>query len=162
MSPMKKYLFTFVGIILLFIIGCADSSDNQSSKSTDGASTPFETVNNFAGVTMTSKEGSITSTQITLIFENNTDKQGIYGDEFFLEQEIDGHWYEVPTVIEEYGFNDIGYELNPGATEEMTTEWEWLYGKLDAGAYRIIKSVSDYRMPGDFDKYYLAATFTID
>ncbi|HLS06705.1 MAG TPA: immunoglobulin-like domain-containing protein, partial [Bacillota bacterium] len=70
--------------------------------------------------------------------------------------------YQVPVAIDDYGFNDIGYELNPSETEELTVDWEWLYEKIDSGEYRIIKDVLDFRKTGDFDKYYLAAPFTID
>jgi hypothetical protein len=41
-------------------------------------------------------------------------------------------------------------------------DWEWLYGNLDNGEYRIVKNVLDFKAPGDFDTHYLAAEFRVD
>ncbi|HZK33400.1 MAG TPA: immunoglobulin-like domain-containing protein [Tissierellaceae bacterium] len=119
-------------------------------------------VNNFDGISMNIKEGSVSSTKLTVIFDNNSDKQGMYSDDFLLESKIKGDWYQVPTIIDEYGFHDIGYELPPSGNKELTIDWDWLYGSLDTGEYRIIKKILDFRDTGDHDEYYLAAQFTID
>ncbi|MFC0015071.1 MULTISPECIES: immunoglobulin-like domain-containing protein [Allobacillus] len=111
---------------------------------------------------MTVKESSISTTGLTVIFENNSDEQGVYSEDFLLEEEVEGNWYEVPTIVDEYGFAEPGYELPPSKTEEFTVDWESLYGNLDSGNYRIIKSMANVREPGDYDDYYLAAQFTIE
>jgi len=129
----------------------------------DLKATEYETVNNLEGVTMTVKEGTVSSTGLTLTLENNSEKQCIYGEYFVLEKKLDGKWYEVPVAIEgNYGFDAIGYELNPGDRREWTVNWEWLYGSLEAGEYRIVKDILDFRETGDYDKYYLATEFAIE
>lgn len=111
---------------------------------------------------MTVKEGSVSPVELTVIFENNSDKQGIYSEDFLLEKEIKGDWYQVPPILDDYGFTEPGYELPPSEIAEFTIDWNWLYGNLDTGKYRIVKGISDFRGTGDYDKYYLAAQFTID
>src|SRR5690625_5088371 len=101
---------------------------------------------------MTVEDGTISSTGLTVIFENNSDKQCIYGDEFVLEKHIEKNWYQVPIALDdEYGFNDIGYDLPPGDVQEWTVDWEWLYGELASGEYRIVKDILDFRGAGDYD-----------
>lgn len=173
---MKKnlYLLFFMVLTLTFFSGCS-SYDNgnkptepentdpgQSSEATDWEPTTYETVNNLTGVTMTAKEGTVSSTGLTAAFINNSDKQLIYGEYFLLEKKINEKWYQVPVVIDgDYGFNDIGYEVASGKEGEWEVNWVWLYGNLDTGEYRIVKDILDFRDTGDFDKYDLAAEFTI-
>ncbi|WP_228550169.1 immunoglobulin-like domain-containing protein [Salinibacillus xinjiangensis] len=109
------------------------------------------------------KEGAVSSTGLTVIFENNSDKQCVYGEEFWLEKKIKGNWYQVPIALDgNYGFNSIGYNLDPSDVKEWTVDWDWLYGSLDPGEYRIVKDILDFRKAGDYDKYYLTADFTIN
>ena len=44
----------------------------------------------------------------------------------------------------------------------MSVNWEWLYGELEPGTYKIIKSVSDFRGPGDSDDKTYFAEFVIE
>ena len=44
---------------------------------------------------------------------------------------------------------------------EMKTDWQWLYGTLEPGTYRIVKEVMDFRGPGDFDEKEYSAEFTV-
>lgn len=177
---MKKYLCLFVciAISLALLEGCGNYGNSNSAvetentvtqtasskpaEITDWEHTIYETVNNFDGVTITVKEGTASSTSLTVAFENNSSSQCIYGEYFWLEKKINGSWYQVPIVIDgNYGFNDIGYDLASEEEREWTVDWDWLYGSLNTGKYRIVKDILDFRATGDYDKYYLAAEFTI-
>jgi len=177
---MKRYLCLLVCITisLTFLSGCGSHDDSnsaeetentvmktdliQSAETTDLEPTINETVNNFAGITMTVKEGTVSPTGLTVVFENNSGNQCTYGDFFLLEKKINERWYQVPVAINgNYGFNDIGYDLALGDNGEWKVDWDWLYGSLDTGEYRIVKDMLDFRNTGDYDKYYLAAEFII-
>jgi hypothetical protein len=45
---------------------------------------------------------------------------------------------------------------------KMQANWEWLYGTLEPGTYRIFKEVMDFRGPGDFDEREYSAEFTVE
>ncbi|MDD4402930.1 MAG: DUF4825 domain-containing protein, partial [Desulfitobacteriaceae bacterium] len=138
------------------------TASSQPAETIGWEPTTYKTVNNFDGVTMTVKEGTASSTSLTVTFENNSSSQCIYGEYFWLEKKINGSWYQVPVVIDgNYGFNDIGYDLASGDDSEWAVDWNWLYGSLDTGEYRIVKNIADFRGTGDYDTYYLAAEFTI-
>ncbi|SHN84894.1 immunoglobulin-like domain-containing protein [Desulfitobacterium chlororespirans] len=176
---MKKYsclLLCTVAIGLTFLSGCASAGGSSAAgtntiiktdsgqvlETTDWEPTTYEIVNNFEGVTMGVKEGTVSLTGLTLNFSNSSDKQCIYGDYFLLEKKVKETWYQVPTIIDNYGFHSIGYDLAAGGNGERKVDWSWLYGKLEPGDYRIVKDILDFRGTGDYEKYYLAAEFSVD
>ncbi len=174
---MKKLLYLFICMIISLAIftGCNNDSRNvaigtknklmetassESTDTTDWKPTLNDIVNNFDGVTMSVKNGTVSSTKLTVVFENKSSSNCIYGEEFWLEKKINDKWYRVPVAIDgNYGFNSIGYDLSSGGESEWKVDWEWLYGKLETGEYRIVKRIMDFRGTGDYDTYILAAEF---
>jgi hypothetical protein len=157
---MNRYLLFVVFIVLgaVILAGCGQSDDDVNLEPTD-----YTTVNNLEGVMMTVQEETVSPTGLTVILENNSDQQCIYGEHYVLEKKVNQGWYQVPVVVEgDYGFVDIGYDLPPGAEEAWDVDWEWLYGSLETGEYRIVKDILDFRGTGDYDTYYLTAEFIID
>ncbi|WP_164670054.1 immunoglobulin-like domain-containing protein [Virgibacillus doumboii] len=160
MKRCLSFLFC-LAIGLTLLAGCG--GNGNSAETTDWEPTIYETVNNFDGVTMIVKKETVSSTGLTVTFKNTSDKQYTYGDPFLLEKKIKGSWYQVPIALDDnYGFNDIGYDLAPSDVSEWTVDWDWLYGNLKTGEYRIVKDVLDVKKPGDYDTHHLAAKFTID
>lgn len=85
------------------------------------------------------------------------------GDDFSLQRRKDGQWEEVPVAIEgSYGFNAVAYLLPAGEKMEQELKWEWLYGQLSPGEYRIGKGVDNFRGSGDFDQYTIYAQFILN
>ena len=151
---MKMKLFVLLICMMFIFVGCSNEKE--------GVPTSHETVNNLEGITMHIKEGTVSSTGMTVVLENKTDKHISYGDPYTLEKNMDGKWFEVADILDgNYGFNDIGYKLPPSRANEWEVDWQWLYGKLDKGKYRLVKYVLDFRQAGDFDRYYLAVEFEI-
>lgn len=82
------------------------------------------------------------------------------GEDFTLEVLDNGKWESVPIALEgNYAFNAVAYIIAAGQSTEMELNWEWLYGKLPAGEYRVGKVIHDFRETGDFDKYAVYAHF---
>jgi hypothetical protein len=176
---MKKYLYLFV-LIMAFAVtaGCSNYANPLSAQEGDKVlaqghfekpedttllqPTKYETINNFDDVKMTIKEGSVLPSGLTVVFENASQYQCIFGEFFILEKKINGAWYEVAVTINgNYGFRDIGYDLAAGEVREKEVDWQWLYGDLSNGEYRIVKDILNLRGAGDFDTYYLSWSFTI-
>ncbi len=115
------------------------------------------------GVSFTLK--NISSTGATLVFQQY-DGDAATGDlscgtDFLIEMQRDNMWQEVPVILEgEYAFNDVACTIDGSTEQELN--WEWLYGALVPGTYRIRKSVLDLRKPGDFDKYTVYAQFILN
>ncbi len=85
------------------------------------------------------------------------------GDDFAIQVKKDGRWEEAPIVVEgDYGFHDIAYTIPSDDTTRRELDWEWLYGELAPGEYRIRKSVMDFRGTGDYDTYEIYANFILN
>ena len=84
------------------------------------------------------------------------------GEAFYLEK-LDGNkWISRETrPLIDYAFHQVAYMINKDGETELDTNWEWLYGTLEAGQYRISKEVMDFRNTGDYDKQVYYAYFDI-
>lgn len=158
------FLAMCIVFCLVLLVGCSNANEGTNKgENTNWEPTKYKTVNDLDGVMMIVKKGTVTSSGLTVLFENNSGKQCTYGEYFSLEKKIEGRWYQVPVAIEgEYAFNDIGYSLDSSKVSEWAVDWNWLYGSLVTGEYRIVKYILDFRKAGDYDEYYLAAEFTIN
>lgn len=117
-------------------------------------------LNEIKGVSMYIKEGTLTNTGATIIIKDMTSKNNIYGDEYRIDKLVDDTWQELDVVVKgNYGWNSIGYHVNENNILELEINWEWLYGKLNKGTYRIVKSTSALR---EIKHYYFSVQFTID
>ena len=109
----------------------------------------------------------ISPTGATLVY-NQYDAQAPtgqleYGEAFVLEVKKDGAWEEAPVVVEgPYGFDDPAYLISAGGITERELSWEWLYGALGPGEYRIRKEINDFRKTADYDKYEICAVFLLN
>ena len=84
-----------------------------------------------------------------------------YGQSYTLQVQNGDTWENVPMIIDNGAFTDEGYILPNEGEAEMVTDWEWLYGKLSPGTYRITKTISDSRAVGNNPLYFLTAQFVI-
>ena len=73
------------------------------------------------------------------------------GSDYRLIVLENGMWNDVPTVLEDYGWNSIAYLIEKGASTKLEIDWKWLYGELPAGTYRLVKSFTDFRETGEYD-----------
>lgn len=84
-----------------------------------------------------------------------------FGDEYHLCRLEGETWEDVPTVISNYGFNSMAYWVYEEKDTEFEIDWEWLYGELPPGTYRLVKSFMDFREAGDYDTARYWVEFTI-
>lgn len=130
---MKK-LTVILLILLALLAGCAKESAYQPT----GA----------ANVTMT--VSGVTPAGAVVTIQDCNPEPFVYGEWFQIEREKDGLWYEVKTKITDYGFNEIGWLTDDNGQLTMDVNWEWLYGKLPAGHYRILKQAGTEIIGAEF------------
>lgn len=127
---------------------------------------PTPEISNW-GVTLTAKD--ITPEGMTIVCtQSGGSSSGELntGSYYVLEQEVQGVW-----CVVEYAENMRGKEVCWDAvawiipmndTVEWEVDWEWLYGSLEPGHYRIGKEIMDFRGTGDYDKKMYYAEFEIE
>ena len=86
-----------------------------------------------------------------------------------------GSWFVLEIWTQEYGWREVDYlphEYEIAWTQEAwiipmndtcewEVNWEWLYGELPEGKYRIGKEIMDFRDAGDYDSTIYYADFEI-
>ncbi len=86
------------------------------------------------------------------------------GSYYVVEKKEGDEWVSLPFAVGDevnIGWTDEGYILPMGEDREFVINWEWLYGELSDGTYRIGKDVMDFRETGDYDKEMYYAQFDI-
>jgi len=83
------------------------------------------------------------------------------GDDFVIEALTENGW-EPLEARENAVFNSVAYDLDLGKQKETDISWDWIYGELPAGTYRLGKKIMYYRAPGDYDMSELYAQFVIE
>lgn len=80
-------------------------------------------------------------------YNSEVEKEIIFGQEYAIEKEVDGKYEELPVVVEgDYGFEDIAYIVEKGEETTQEVDWKWLYGELEPGNYRMVKTVNDQKI----------------
>ena len=86
-----------------------------------------------------------------------------------------GSWYMIESWTQENGWMEVdrvfqgdlawtmeAWAIPKNKKSEWNVNWEFLYGELPPGKYRIAKEVMDFRKTGDFDTSIYFADFMID
>lgn len=86
-----------------------------------------------------------------------------YGAAFTLETVVDNEWQPVETTTgEPLAWNMLGYSVKVNDITEMKIDWQYGYGELKPGLYRLKKEFMDFRAPGDFDQETYEVYFAIE
>lgn len=117
------------------------------------------------GITLTAE--NITSTSVIIkCVQSGGEPTGELqtGSWYILEQWTqENGWKEMPYVIDgEISWTSEAWMIPMEDACEWEVNWEWLYGTIPEGKYRIAKSITDFRGTGDFDTAVYFAEFVID
>ncbi|MGN0313859.1 MAG: immunoglobulin-like domain-containing protein [Fusicatenibacter sp.] len=69
-----------------------------------------------------------------------------FGENFIIEEKKEGSWFEADHTIDRdsvYAFDDVAHIIQMGETTDYEYDWEWLYGSLEPGEYRIAVEIND-------------------
>ena len=144
-SPVHEYALTESQYDALFAI-----------VSGDGIQKTPETIS----ITLTAK--NVTPDGLTLVLDTTEPIPAdtiLYGKEFSLWELKDDEWVRVPQFNEDAAFTSEGYPFTQRT--ELAVDWNWIYGTLSQGHYRIGKHFTDSRRTGDSTDYELYAEFDI-
>lgn len=115
-------------------------------------------IDDLDGVSMSIKNDTLTRKGATIIITDTSNRKNIYGESYRIDKKDNGVWIELTPIIENYGFNDIGYYADENNELELNINWEWLYGELEICEYRIVKDISE---TGKGTNHYITTEFVI-
>lgn len=108
------------------------------------------------------KDETLTDSKVTLILENHTNGGYSYGNPYSIQYEHNRVWYEI-IPLNDLNFNLPAFNLKGKESIEININWEYHYGRLTKGKYRIIKDVfKESNGPTKDKDIYIAAEFIID
>lgn len=117
------------------------------------------------GITLTATD--VTTAGLTIVCEQvDGEQQGELqtGSPYWLEIFKDNTWQVVPYLPLEYdvAWTAEAWSISLNDKTEWTVDWEWLYGELPSGSYRIGKSVMDFIETGSYEEQSYYAEFEIE
>ena len=99
--------------------------------------------NNLENISIAIKEGTLTKTGAVIIITDLNEITNTYNEFFRIDKKEQNKWIELTPIINNYGFNEIGYFVDKNNKLELEHNWKWLYGSLDKGKYRLVKEVNN-------------------
>ena len=149
---MKKRVIVICGILVICIIGVIIMSQLKTGEAE---------FNPGENVTMEIVEGTLTNTGATIVITDLSEENNTYGEWYRIDKQKDGKWYELENIVAgDVGWHAIGHLVGEDNTLTMEVDWEWLYGPLEKGKYRIVKGFSNEKNP--YTNRHIAAEFTIE
>ena len=134
---MKRQIL-ILGCLLAFLLtGCATSANEGQVPAS------------IENVTLSIADVTPSGATITITDTNNPTH--VYGQWYKIQQQINGKWKDMTPVIDSFGFEDIGYLTNNAGILILDIQWEWLYGTLKPGNYRLFKEVAGQYLTVDFE-----------
>lgn len=163
---MKRKFVCTILFLALCLTACGSHNNFEKDNKPDSISSIQydDTKVNEIGLSISIGNISRTSAELSFKQHDGNPKGDLeYGEDFIIEKIENGIWIEVPIVVEgDYGFDDIAHQIVKEGVTDFEINWEWLYGELEPGEYRIGKGVIDFVETGSYDKYMISGHFIIN
>ena len=155
---MKRFII--LALVLTFLIalpGCGADTDAVLQED--------ESASNRWGVTLTCE--NVSSAGLTLVFTQSggEDVAELSTGSYYVLEKLEGDtWTKLEYLPLEYevAWDSVAYLIPKEGTLTRDVTWEWLYGTLTPGEYRIGKEIMNFRGTGDYDKETVYASFVIE
>ena len=125
---------------------------------------PSDVVPNNWGVALSA--GNVTAQGLTIVCHQTGGENvaELHTGTYYVLQELEnGTWVDVELLPQEYdvAWTSEAWMIEKEGTTTWDINWEWLYGELPAGEYRIGKEITYFRTTGDYDKEMFYTDFVI-
>lgn len=159
---MKRLLtFVFALFVGLALAGCSNSMENEANMP---AIDKDEAQPNTWGITLEAE--NVTPTGLTIVCRQSGGENvsELHTGSYYVLQRSEGaEWVDVAYLPQDYdiAWTSEAWIIQKDGTTKWDVNWEWLYGELPTGEYRIGKTITNFRGPGDSDSEMVYAEFTI-
>jgi hypothetical protein len=150
-------------VLLLALVGCQKPGEETNGAPENGAPGSDSAV--VFAVTLTAE--NVTPTGLTLVCRAAADSDTSElqtGSAFVLQKRTDAGWVDVESLQKESEviWISVAWLIPKGETTRWDVTWDWLYGELAAGEYRIGKEIVNFRGLGDYEQTTAYATFEVN
>ena len=162
---MKKVLSIILALVcMMSVAGCVPKTDGNTSKNLSENEISDVTPNKW-GVAL--KVDNVTEKGLTIVCSHSGGENVAELDtgSFYVIQKYEkADWVDVEYLPQEYeiGWTSEAWMIQKEGTTRWDVNWEWLYGELSAGKYRIGKEIMNFRETGDYDTELVYAEFVIN
>ena len=162
---MKKLIaFVLAFVCVLSFVGCTSKADGGTSQNPTENIFSDEKPNEW-GIAL--EVENVTASGLTIVCNHSGGENvaKLYTGSYYIVQKSEkAGWVDVEYLPLEY---DVAWTMDAWIIQEEDTtrwdvNWEWLYGELPAGEYRIGKEIMNFRATGDFDEEMVYAGFVIE
>lgn len=188
---MKKIIALVLSLFCVMnIIGCASTTSvgipqvpSENKTNVDTSKTPIENKTNIDmpqtpnennrnnekpnqwGIIM--EVDNVTENGLTIVCNHSGGENAAQlntGSYYVLQKLVKTEWVDVEYLPQEYevAWTSEAWIIQKESTTQWDVNWEWLYGKLSAGEYRIGKEIMNFRGTGDYDTEMVYAVFIIN
>lgn len=116
------------------------------------------------GVTLEAQSVTPSGLSIVCRQSGGTDIAELLTGSYYVIQRLEnGEWTDVPYLPHEYeiAWTSEAWLIPEDAEKTWDVDWEWLYGTLTDGTYRIGKEIMNWKESGDSEQVLQYAEFTI-
>lgn len=162
---MKKLIaFVLTLVCILSFVGCAPNTDEDTSISPSNNEISAAIPNQW-GVVL--EVDNVTAKGLTIVC-NHSGGEGVAeldtGSFYVIQKYEKAGWVDVEYLSHEYdiAWTSEAWIIQKEGTTQWDVNWEWLYGELSAGKYRIGKEIMNFRDTGNYDTEMVYAEFIIN
>lgn len=86
------------------------------------------------------------------------------GRPYVIQKWKNGEWVDLDYIPPEYNiaWPMDAWPVEEGSTNTWEVNWEWLYGELRPGEYRIAREFDNIKAPGDYETETIYAEFVLE
>ena len=144
-------------------MGCSSKTGGGTSQNLSENNHNDEKPNKW-GITL--KADNVTATGLTIVCNHSGGENVVKlntGSYYVIQKLEETGWIDVEYLPQEYelAWTSEAWIIQKECTTQWDVNWEWLYGELSAGKYRIGKEIMNFGSTGDFDKEMVYAEFII-
>ena len=161
---MKKLIaLVFALVCVMSVAGCGSKTDDGTSQNPIQNKLGDEKPNQW-GIAL--EVDNVTANGLTIVC-NQSGGENVAelstGSYYVIQKSEKTGWVNVNYLSQEYEpvWTSEAWIIQKESTTKWDVNWEWLYGQLSAGEYRIGKEIMNFKDTGDYDTKLIYAEFII-
>ena len=160
----KMIALVLVLACMLSVVGCQSKADADTTGNSTENQISREEPNQW-GISLGAD--NVTASGLTIVCSHSGGENvaQLNTGSYYIIQKVDkAGWEDVAYLLQEYdvSWTAEAWLIRKESTTEWEVNWEWLYGELPAGEYRIGKEIMNFRDTGDYDTEMVYAGFVIE